>query len=284
MTTALQTAPDATAIEQVLVGGDLSKLTTDQRVSFYNSVCSSLGLNPLTRPFDYINLNGKLTLYAKRDATDQLRNKRAVSIGIVDRQQTGDLYIVRAMATLPDGRGDESLGAVSTAGLKGEALANAIMKAETKAKRRVTLSICGLGWLDETEVDSIPDARPERASLPPRRAPVAPSDPRDPDDALPPRETVNPTTGEIVSANPDHFRIREVRELKNGMKGGSPWTLFGVTVDTGSTFLTFSSTVADQAEAARQCGEPLEIHTEPAKNGKDRIIVSCAAVAVGTAA
>src|SRR6185312_3719783 len=33
------------------------------------------------------------------------------------------------------------------------------MKAETKAKRRVTLSICGLGMLDETEVDSIPDAR-----------------------------------------------------------------------------------------------------------------------------
>jgi len=32
------------------------------------------------------------------------------------------------------------------------------MRAETKAKRRVTLSICGLGMLDETEVDSIPGA------------------------------------------------------------------------------------------------------------------------------
>src|SRR5690606_24912460 len=37
-------------------------------------------------------------------------------------------------------------------------LANAYMKAETKAKRRVTLSICGLGWLDETETETIPDA------------------------------------------------------------------------------------------------------------------------------
>src|SRR5690606_699907 len=27
-----------------------------------------------------------------------------------------------------------------------------------KAKRRVTLSICGLGWLDETEVSTVPDA------------------------------------------------------------------------------------------------------------------------------
>jgi hypothetical protein len=34
--------------------------------------------------------------------------------------------------------------------------ANTILKAITKAKRRVTLSICGLGWLDETEVEDIP--------------------------------------------------------------------------------------------------------------------------------
>ena len=43
--------------------------------------------------------------------------------------------------------------------MNGEALANAYMKAETKAKRRVTLSICGLGMLDETEVETIPDAK-----------------------------------------------------------------------------------------------------------------------------
>ncbi|HEX2513187.1 MAG TPA: hypothetical protein VH257_00680, partial [Chloroflexota bacterium] len=35
----------------------------------------------------------------------------------------------------------------------------------TKAKRRVTLSICGLGWLDESEVDSVPVARPVRVSV-----------------------------------------------------------------------------------------------------------------------
>ena len=29
------------------------------------------------------------------------------------------------------------------------------MKAETKSKRRVTLSIAGLGWLDEMELDTI---------------------------------------------------------------------------------------------------------------------------------
>jgi hypothetical protein len=36
-------------------------------------------------------------------------------------------------------------------------LGNAMLKATTKAKRRVTLSMCGLGMLDEDEVASIPD-------------------------------------------------------------------------------------------------------------------------------
>lgn len=56
------------------------------------------------------------------------------------------------------GRTDCATGAVPLGNLKGEALANALMKAETKAKRRATLSICGLGLLDETEVGSIPGA------------------------------------------------------------------------------------------------------------------------------
>jgi hypothetical protein len=57
--------------------------------------------------------------------------------------------------------------------LKGDALANALMKAETKAKRRVTLSLAGLGWLDETEIASIPDVRigeDAEAALPEREA------------------------------------------------------------------------------------------------------------------
>ena len=67
----------------------------------------------------YVELNGRLTLYAKRDATDQLRRKHAVSIEIVDRTVQEEIYVVRARAMTPDGRTDESLGAVSLAGLEG---------------------------------------------------------------------------------------------------------------------------------------------------------------------
>jgi hypothetical protein len=151
-------APSASAIEQVLIKGDLSALTEEQRLSHYKNVCDSLGLNPLTQPFDYIKLNGKLVLYAKRDAAEQLRKLHGVSITDVLTSHVGDVYIVTAKAQDKTGRTDASTGAVGIGSLKGEALANALMKAETKAKRRVTLSICGLGMLDETEVDSIPGA------------------------------------------------------------------------------------------------------------------------------
>jgi len=39
------------------------------------------------------------------------------------------------------------------------------MKAETKAKRRVTLSLAGLGWLDETEISDIPDHATEQVKV-----------------------------------------------------------------------------------------------------------------------
>lgn len=140
-------------LEKVLVQGDLSGLNPEQRIEYYNATCKSLGLNSLTKPFDYINLNGKLTLYAKRDATDQLRKIHNVSIKITSRELIGDIYVITAQAKAGE-REDESTGAVFIKGLFGDKLANAYMKAETKAKRRVTLSICGLGFLDETEIDT----------------------------------------------------------------------------------------------------------------------------------
>ncbi len=152
--------PEMGAIERVLAAGDLSKLTTEQRVTYYHHVCESVGLNPLTRPLEFLSLNGKTVLYARKDCTEQLRSLRRVSLTLVSREQMGDLLVVTARATLPDGRQDESVGAVSTAGKRGDDLANAMMKAETKAKRRVTLSICGLGFTDESELETVPSAQP----------------------------------------------------------------------------------------------------------------------------
>src|SRR4029077_12387921 len=86
-------------MEGVLLQGDLSKLTPGDRVMYYKAVCESVGLNPLTKPFAYITLNGKLTLYALRDATDQLRQLHKVSIEILARETVEDCYVVTARAS-----------------------------------------------------------------------------------------------------------------------------------------------------------------------------------------
>jgi hypothetical protein len=146
-------------MEGVLLGGDLSKLTPGQRVNYYQRVCESIGLNPLTKPFAYITLNGKLTLYALKDAADQLRNLHGVSIDDVDIKETDTQFIVKVKGHDATGRSDVEVGVVNKSDMRGDT-ANAQMKAVTKAKRRLTLSICGLGMLDETEVQTIADARP----------------------------------------------------------------------------------------------------------------------------
>src|SRR5262245_10879221 len=152
--------PAVGPLEGVAIQGDLTPLSEEQRLEYYRAVCDSLALNPLTSPFGYVVFQGKLKLYALKNCTDQLRALRGVSITITRSEPVGDFYFVQARATLPDGRTDEDCGVVSLAGLKGPDLANAYMRCTTKAKRRVTLSVCGLGWLDETEVETVEGARP----------------------------------------------------------------------------------------------------------------------------
>jgi len=181
----IESLPTPATIEDVLIKGDLSQLTAGQRTEYYMRVCASLGLNPMTQPFAFITLNGKLVLYALRACADQLRKINGISIQIVSQDMRDGLLSVHVKATDKTGRSDEDLGVVSVGHLKGEAAANGILKAVTKAKRRVTLSISGLGYLDETEIADIP----ETAKVPPKVVePIQPKQVEAPHD---------PQTGEV---------------------------------------------------------------------------------------
>ena len=145
---------------QLILQGDLSKLSANDKVRYYNGYCERMGLDPFTKPFDILRLNGREVLYCTRSGTQQLNKLHKVSHLITSRDTNAEagVYIVTSKASLPDGRCTESIGAVNIAGLKGEMYANAIMKAETKAKRRATLDLLGLGVLDESETESLPNA------------------------------------------------------------------------------------------------------------------------------
>jgi len=122
-------------MESAAIVGDLSKLSPDQRMSYYMEVCKSTGLNPLTRPFDYITLNGKLTLYARKDASEQLRKINNISIDKPDISYIDDWIVVTVSAHDGNGRSDSDIGVASKKDMRGD-FGNALMKAITKAKHR----------------------------------------------------------------------------------------------------------------------------------------------------
>lgn len=225
---------DAGIMERVLIVGDLSKLTTDERVAYYGAVCRSVGLNPLTKPFDYINLNGKLVLYAKKDCSEQLRNIHSVSIESITAQILEGIYVVTAQARNLKGRIDASTGAVAIDSLKGEARANAMMKAETKAKRRVTLSICGLGLPDESELEDVSreqpiSARAEADMMPRRREPTIVTAVKT-EKPAPVAETTKPIEPEIVEPEKPKTEAATVAGGKTTFKlYGSDYSTQGLT-------------------------------------------------------
>lgn len=145
---------DDATILRLVSDGDCSKLTADQRLAYYRARCDAAGLDYRAQPFQYITLSGKLVLYALKSATDQLTAAHKIAVSIQDQRTEDGIRVVTVRATTPDGRSVDEIGAVPIANLRADALANALMKATTKAKRRAILSVCGLGMLDETELET----------------------------------------------------------------------------------------------------------------------------------
>lgn len=160
-------------VSNIILKGDISGLKPEEKVQYYRDVCDRIGVDPATQPFQLLKLSGKEVLYATKSCAEQLTKIHKISHEIKDRAKIEDVFIVYARASeVESGRFEDSSGAVSIGGLKGEALANAMMKAETKAKRRATLSLLGLGMMDETEVETIPNAVSAPIEPPKTKAPV----------------------------------------------------------------------------------------------------------------
>jgi hypothetical protein len=170
------------AVERALIDGDLSGLSDKERMDYYIMRCQAADLDPRSQPFQYITLPGrkgrdgradepgKLTLYASKGTADQLIAKHRLSVKILRRGFDKEVtcYVVEAQVTFPGGQSVENLGAVFIyEDARGDALPNAVMKATTKAIRRTVLSACGLGMLDESEIDSISGAVTARIQQPP---------------------------------------------------------------------------------------------------------------------
>jgi hypothetical protein len=151
-------ADEETVLRVMVARNDVAVLSDAQRHIWYMMQCEQAGLDPKTMPFIYVVLSSKMTLYATKKAAELLCQKQKISTGIIDERELKTVYIFKCRASTPDGRYTDASGVCSIGDLAGEKLANAIMKAETKARRRAVLAHCGLGMLDETEVETIPNA------------------------------------------------------------------------------------------------------------------------------
>ena len=154
-------------LEKIILNSDLSSLSGEQRVNFYYQVCDQYGLDPFTRPFEFIKMNGKLVLYATKSCASALQELKSISVEIVKQEAFQDVWIVTVRGTRSDEKAAdgrviaENVGITPIKGLSGDQLSNSIMKAVTKAQRRLILQMCGLGSTDETELQSIANVSPQ---------------------------------------------------------------------------------------------------------------------------
>ncbi|TBR56459.1 hypothetical protein B4U84_29710 [Westiellopsis prolifica IICB1] len=132
--------------------GSVSVLTAVERKLYYLEMCRAYQFDPLSFPFDYIESDGKLKLYINSVGASQLRDRFGISIYVKSREFLEDMWIVTVEAKRGD-RTEEATGAASIVDKYGKTTpdrkANALKKAETQARRRATLAICGFGWDDE---------------------------------------------------------------------------------------------------------------------------------------
>ncbi len=154
-----QEGPGADLLARILLkGGDLAVLTASEKVSYAAELSRRLSLDPLTQPFRLLKVERREILYCTKAGAEQLNRLHEISHEIREREERHDIYTVYSRAMLPGGRFVDSSGSVSVVGLEGERLANAMMTAETKSKRRATLSLLGLGLLSEEEALTIAGA------------------------------------------------------------------------------------------------------------------------------
>ena len=114
------------------------------------------------QPFAFLRLSGKEVMYPTRGATDQLARIHGVNREIIDGPKVLDLAgakVLFAVCRATLGHRVETATAAVPLPAGAENVCNAVMKTETKARRRATLAILGLALLDESELDTIPESK-----------------------------------------------------------------------------------------------------------------------------
>lgn len=139
---------------------NLDSLSEADKREYLIQVCEYFGIPNHLNLLEYMKMDGgdgslHTVLYAKKGATDMLRDKRGISVVELRDNITDSVAMFTAKGQDKTGRTEISVGVCSIKNLSGRELENKIMVAQTRAIRRMTLQFGGGGFLDESEVQQV---------------------------------------------------------------------------------------------------------------------------------
>jgi hypothetical protein len=169
---------------------DLNTATNEQLDAFRATVAKTMAIDPMMLDFIWMNdpetgLRNRV-LYAKRGVAEVLRHELGISITGLTPSESNGLITFTATGVNKSGRQEMAVGSAYIESQRGDKKAHAMMTAQTRAVRRLTLQFVTGGVLDETEVQAQSELQgPSAASgaalagspmvIPPPLAPVAPT-------------------------------------------------------------------------------------------------------------
>lgn len=169
MTTYQQKIP-ASVLNKFLQTGDVISFTDEQKLLIMQMLCEKYGLDPVTRPLDLIkmpqsnNTPAREIVYLTANGCELIAAKWKMSFKIKEKgidKDAGVAYFVLEGRIPETDRSDESTAYVQCVrkNIKNEPeyffgtdMANALMKCETKARRRLIKRLTGLDYIDEDDI------------------------------------------------------------------------------------------------------------------------------------
>ena len=184
---------------------NLDELTEPERQDYVRAICKHMDV-----PYE-LNLVGlsyldedegprRLVPYAKRGATEIVRNNRGISVTTLTHEMVGGSIVYTATGKDKDGRQEISSGSKYIHGLLGKELDDAIMTAQTRACRRMTLQFVGAGVLDESEVNPALRVKITQTAEAPVQPTVAP--------ANEPGKDITVQPSPVAEETPEQFKVR----------------------------------------------------------------------------
>jgi hypothetical protein len=177
MTVSMETA----AVKEYFRSGNVAAMTDDERDYVRVKLCQKYDLDPILRPFDLISFNGGMKFYMTASATNQLANAKSLTREVLLLEVNAEQMLARCTVKVSDtnGRAETANAFIAVSKflaptkenpvprkvlMDGEDLANALLKLETKAKRRATMSFFGVmdaGYDNEDRQQTAPLAAPD---------------------------------------------------------------------------------------------------------------------------